>query len=324
MKDNILLTITCVLLIFSTTANGQKKKQPKLDIPPNTLNFIVLGDWGRYGDDHQLQVAAQMAKTAKQVPLSFYISTGDNFYPKGVASVDDPHWHYSFEDIYKDFAHQKEWYAILGNHDYMGDPDAQVAYTDISRRWEMNGRYYAETFPLRDGSGESVRIAFIDTNPLIAEFYKNSEYGPNVRTQDTTAQKQWLKEVLTQDQEGVKWNLVTGHHPMFTASEKRREWYDTQAIRRSLRGFLEENEVDAYIAGHDHSLQHLLPEGGVHHFVSGSASEATEAGLLEISKFSAAEYGFLVFSLNSKEMIVHAIAHNGKVLYRTVIKKEEM
>lgn len=318
-----LFTIFYLLTLLVTSAQGQDKQDATLNIPPNTLNFIVLGDWGRYGDDHQIQVAEQLVKTAKEVPLSFFISTGDNFYPKGVASVDDPHWHYSFEEIYKDFALQKEWYAILGNHDYMGNPDAQVAYTDVSRRWEMHGRYFSETFPLRDGSGKKVRIAFIDTNPLIAEFYKNSEYGPNVRTQDTTAQKQWLEDVLTKEQEGVSWNLVTGHHPMFTASDKRREGYDTQAIRSSLRAFLEEKEVDAYIAGHDHSLQHLLPEGGVHHFVSGSASEATQVGNLAYSKFAASEYGFLVFSINSKEMIVHAVSHTGKVLYRTVIKNEK-
>lgn len=314
-----LFVVLHLLVFLATAVPGQEKT--KLDIPPNTLNFIVLGDWGRYGDDHQIEVAEQLARTAKEVPLSFFISTGDNFYPKGVASVDDPHWHYSFEEIYKDFALQKEWYAILGNHDYMGNPDTQVAYTNVSRRWEMPGRYFAETFPLRDGSGEKLRIAFIDTNPLIAEFYRNPEYGPNVRTQDTTAQKQWLGDVLTKDQDGISWNLVTGHHPMFTASEKRREGYDTKAIRSSLKGFLEEKGVDAYIAGHDHSLQHLLPEGGVHHFVSGAASEATQVGHLDYSKFAASEYGFLLFSINANEMIVHAIAHTGQVLYRTVIRK---
>ena len=310
-----------VLFHFPLSGQGQKPEEGKLEFPENSLNFIVLGDWGRYGDDHQRQVADQMAKTAREADISFYISTGDNFYPKGVASTDDPQWHYSFEEIYKDFAHQKEWYSILGNHDYMGDPDAQVAYTQLSRRWEMPARYYSKEFGLRDGSGEKIQVAFIDTNPLIPEFYRNTEYGPNVRTQDTTAQKRWLRRTLTEKGKDVKWNLVVGHHPMFTASEKRREWYDTKTIRRSLRNLLETSDVDAYIAGHDHSLQHLFPEGGVHHFVSGSASEATQVGKLDFSKFSASEYGFLLFSVTSKEIIVHAIAHTGEILYRTSIRK---
>lgn len=321
-KKGKLLVIFHLLFVLLTPSQAQHKKKATLDIPAKSLNFIILGDWGRYGDDHQVQVAEQMAKTAKEVTISFFISTGDNFYPKGVASVNDPHWHYSFEEIYKDFALQKEWYAILGNHDYMGDPDAQVAYTKVSRRWEMPARYFAETFSLRDDSGKKVRIAFIDTNPLIAAFYENPEYGPNVRTQDTTAQKLWLEKVLTKDQEDISWNLVTGHHPMFTGSDKRREGYDTKAIRSSLNVFLEEKNADAYIAGHDHSLQHLQPEGSFHHFISGSASEATQVGSIPYSKFAASAYGFLVFSLTSSEMIVHAISHSGEVLYRTEIKKQ--
>jgi hypothetical protein len=305
------------------TSTDVAAQQAALEVPKNALNFILLGDWGRYGDDHQQQVAAQMAKTASTVPVSFYISTGDNFYPKGVASTQDPHWHYSFEEVYKDFKLQNEWYSILGNHDYMGDPDAQVAYTNISRRWMMPARYYDKTFSLRDGSGGKVRMAFIDTNPLIAEFYRNLEYGPNVRTQDTTAQKQWLQQLLTKKEEGVQWNLVVGHHPMFTASDKRKEGYDTRAIRSSLYRLLETSNVDAYLAGHDHSLQHLLPAGGaVHHFISGSASEATQVGKLDYSRFAASEYGFMLFSVTATEIIVHAISHTGKVLYRTTIQKE--
>lgn len=321
MKNDFFTALICLLLFSTLTVQGQQSQLTKPDIPANTLNFIVLGDWGRFGDDHQTQVAEQMIKTAREVPVSFFVSTGDNFYPKGVESVHDPQWQYSFEEIYRDFALQKEWYPVLGNHDYMGNPDAQVAYTKISRRWQMPGRYYTKTFNMRDGSGEKVRIAFIDTNPLIAAFYKNPEYGPNVRSQDTTAQKQWLEEALTKEQEEASWNLVVGHHPMYTASDVRREGYDTKAIRSSLGPLLAEKKVDAYIAGHDHSLQHLVSGEGIHHFVSGSASEATQVGKVDLTRFAASEYGFLIFSLNSTEMIVHAVAHDGRILYRTLINK---
>ncbi|GAB2633098.1 purple acid phosphatase family protein [Belliella aquatica] len=286
-------------------------------LSPDALNFIVLGDWGRYGDDYQIQVADQLAKTSKEIHAQFFISVGDNFYPKGVASIHDPHWHYSFEDIYKNYAHQKEWYSILGNHDYMGNPDAQVEYTNISRRWVMPGRYYTKDFKLKGDKNNLLQITFIDTNPLIPEFYNNSEYGPNVATQDTVAQIGWLKETLSR--EDKRWKLVIGHHPMFTASEKRREGYDTRSIRSSLRGILESNKVDAYISGHDHSLQHLLPEGGVHHFISGSASEATDVGTLPFSKFTKKEYGFLVFSATVDHIQVFAISHSGEILYETKI-----
>jgi len=314
-----LRSLLLIISIFSNNVFAQDTK--RLDIPSNAINFILLGDWGRYGDDHQLEVAEQMAKTAKEAHVNFYISTGDNFYPKGVASIHDPHWHYSFENIYKDFAHQAEWYVVLGNHDYMGDPDVQVAYSNISRRWTMPSRYFHKTFGLRDGSGEKIQISFIDTNSLIPEFYDNPEYGPNVKSQDTTAQKDWLKKIILDKDKDIKWNLVVGHHPMFTGSDIRREGYDTKRIRGSLNQLFEDNKIDAFLAGHDHSLQHILSNGGVHHFISGSASEATQVGELNNTKFAASAYGFLLFSLTSKEMVVHAISHTGEILYRTSVNK---
>ena len=302
--------------VFSLSAQSNK-----LDIPPKAISFLVFGDWGRFGDDHQIPVAQQMAKIAKQAHVKFFINVGDNFYPKGVASVDDPHWQYSLEEIYKDFSLQREWYSILGNHDYMGDPDAQVAYTKRSRRWIMPARYYAQEINLTDDSKKKIKFTFIDTNPLIPEFYTNKEYGPNVSNQDSTKQKHWIKDNISNLPEDIGWNIVVGHHPLFTSSMQRREGYDTKRIRNSLNNLLNQNHVDAYLCGHDHSLQHLTPAGGVHHFVSGAASEKTEAGNLPISKFAAAECGFFIFSVTAQEMVVHAIRDDGAVLYRTVIKR---
>lgn len=161
------------------------------------LNFIAMGDWGRVGADHQKQVAKQMGITAAEVKAQFIISTGDNFYPSGVISEHDPLFKYSFEDIYTDFSLQWDWYSVLGNHDYKSNPDAQVAYSKISRRWKMPARYFTKKFAINGDINNQVLIAFIDTNPLIPEFYKNTEYGPNVAEQDTTAQnvgslKPWM------------------------------------------------------------------------------------------------------------------------------------
>ncbi|GAB3647020.1 metallophosphoesterase [Echinicola sediminis] len=294
----------------------------QLEIPEDALSFIVFGDWGRFGDDHQKEVSAQMAKTAKANHVEFFIVTGDNFYPKGVASIHDPHWKYSLEEIYTDFALQREWYVVLGNHDYMGDPEAQIAYSDISRRWTMPSRYYAKDIRLRDGSGKKIKFAMIDTNPLIPEFYANSEYGPNVSGQDTTAQKAWLARELSDNTDQVHWKIVVGHHPMYTGSDKRSEGYDTRRIRHTLDTVLEENGVDVYLAGHDHSLQHLVPHQGVHHFISGSASEKTQAARIPISKFAASAYGFMLFSVNKEKMVVHIIDETGQILYKTEITKK--
>lgn len=113
---------------------------------------------------------------------------------------------------------QWDWYPVLGNHDYGGNPDAQVAYSKISRRWRMPARYYTKTFQI-DG-GNEVLVAFIDTNPLIPDFYKNKDYGPNVISQDSTAQKKWLDKVLSTTSPKVKWkfNVPYGRYANFNTS----------------------------------------------------------------------------------------------------------
>ncbi len=286
---------------------------------PAALNFILMGDWGRNGADHQKQVAEQMGKTASEIRAQFIIAAGDNFYPSGVISEFDPLFRYSFEDIYTAFSLQWDWYVILGNHDYKSNPDAEVAYSKISRRWKMPARYYSKKFFINGDTSQTVLIAFVDTNPLIAEFYKNAEYGPNVKTQDSTKQKKWLEKVLSDKSPNIKWKIVVGHHPMFTGSI-RTESYDTKAIRYSLKPVLDKYKVDAYLAGHDHSLQHITV-GTTQYFISGSASEKTSAVLIPGSNMAASEYGFMLFSVTKNKLLVQTINDSGKIIYTTAINK---
>ena len=307
-------------VLYSESITGQQKKN-KLEKKGGALHFIAMGDWGRNGADHQKEVAQQMGKTAATVHASFIISTGDNFYPSGVASEQDPLFWYSFENIYTDYSLQWDWWLILGNHDYMTNPDAQVAYSKISRRWKMPARYYAKAFLINGDTAQQVLIAFIDTNPLIPEFYRNTQYGPNVRTQDTAAQKQWLDSVLSNRSRNIRWKIVVGHHPMYTGGS-RTENYDTKAIYASLKPVLEKHAVDVYLSGHEHSLQHLAPAGKTHHFISGAASERTPVKLIPESRMVASQYGFLLFSVTGSELLVQAIDFRGKVFYKTTVKKE--
>ncbi|MFC0181848.1 Calcineurin-like phosphoesterase [Pseudarcicella hirudinis] len=320
MKKTILSFSLIISVIFGSAVsvsaqNGQVQKHN------GAVNFLVMGDWGRVGEDHQKPVAVQMGKIAKEAGTDFIITTGDNFYPRGVESERDPLWKYSFEDIYTAFSLQWDWYPVLGNHDYGGNPDAQVAYSKISRRWKMPARYYSKTFAIHGDTTKQVLIAFIDTNPLIPEFHTSEVYKHSVTGQDSTAQKQWLEKLLANNSPNIKWKLVVGHHPLFTATEKRRESYDTRAIRATLKPLLDKYKVDAYICGHDHDLQHLLPEGKTNYFVSGSASEATEIGKLPISKLALSDYGFMLFSATEKKLYVQVINENGNVVYATELSK---
>lgn len=323
-KSYYRLVILTSIFLFSVAGNTQVLINDPVytrgDTTPvrkdSVLNFIVMGDWGRNGADHQKEVARQMDITATTYNTQFIISTGDNFYPSGVISEWDPLWRYSFEDIYTGFHLQWDWYPVLGNHDYKSDPDAQVRYSKISRRWKMPARYYSKKFYINADTTQAVLIAFIDTNTLIPLFYTNREYGPNVRNQDTVKQKKWLEKVLGDPSPNIKWKIVVGHHPMYSGGG-RTETYDTKAIRNWLNPVFEKYKVDVYLSGHEHSLQYMGPVGKTHHFISGAASEKTPARLIGISKFSAAEYGFMLFSIKGQQLSMQTIDHTGKVIYQT-------
>jgi tartrate-resistant acid phosphatase type 5 len=321
------IIFTFFIVTFLSTLNAQVLiKDSAYNVPATVqkkekaLSFIAMGDWGRNGADHQKEVAAQMGKTAAEINTQFVIATGDNFYPGGVISEWDPLWKYSFEDIYTDFHLQWDWYPVLGNHDYKSNPDAQVKYSTISRRWKMPARYYSKFFFINGDTSQAVLIVFIDTNPLIPEFYKNSEYGPNVKTQDSTKQKKWLVKVLSDTATNIKWKIVVGHHPMFT-SGSRYDGYDTKAIRNSLKPVFDKYNVDVYLTGHEHNLQHLHPLGKTHHFISGAASEKTKVRLIDISEMAASEYGYMLFSVTAAEITVQTIDYTGKVIYSATINK---
>ena len=330
MKKIIRNTLTALLFLsnyFLTQAQiyvrdsaGVPKSADSLIKKVNALNFIAMGDWGRNGAGYQKQVAEQMGKTATKVNAQFIIATGDNFYPSGAISEWDPLWKYSFEDIYTAFSLQWDWYPVLGNHDYKSNPDAQVKYSTISRRWKMPARYYSKKFFINGDTSQAVLIVFIDTNPFIPEFYKNAEYGPNVRTQDSTKQKKWLTKLLSDQSPRIKWKIVVGHHPMYTGGS-RTEGYDTKAIRHSLKSLFDKYEVDVYLSGHEHSLQHLIAGGKTNHFISGAASEITPVKLLDISKMAASEYGYMLFSVTGNQLLVQTIDHSGKIIYTTEINK---
>jgi tartrate-resistant acid phosphatase type 5 len=314
---------TTIVLIFSIQSiflYAQTKNQghDHLQVNPQALNFIFMGDWGRNGKYHQKQVARQMGKTASQADVDFIVTAGDNFYPSGVTSEYDSLWKYSYEDIYTDSSLQRDWYPVLGNHDYGLRPDAQIAYSRINPRWRMPARYYSKKINLDRDSSQQVLFVFIDTSPLIRKYYLGS--ANKVHDQDSSAQKSWLENTLANASSNVKWKFVIGHHPMYTGGS-RTENYDTRSIRRSLQPIFEKYKVDAYLAGHEHSLQHMVAPDKIHHFISGSASQRTRARMLPISKFSRSKYGFMLFSVTPQNVIVQVLSDKGNVLYSTEIKK---
>ncbi len=278
---------------------------------PYALHFIAVGDWGRNGEYLQQEVGKQMGEWATTHRNQFVISTGDNIYPKGVVSEHDPLWHFSFENVYTMHSLQCDWYPILGNHDYGEDPDAQIRYSAISRRWKMPARYYSMEQSLGKDKGK-VLFLMLDTNHLSRDEH----------TEQREVQMKWLNETLENASSDVKWKIAVGHHPAYTVGPRINN-YDTLAIRKVLGGVFEKHKVDVYLSGHEHSLQHLKPEGMfTHQFVSGAGSKLSDVtDGVSYSRFQASENGFMYVSMDASRLNLKVINTEGTVLYDTVLTK---
>ena len=278
------------------------------------LNFIVFGDWGRNGEQDQLDVAAQMGIAAKDIDSKFIISVGDNFYEDGVASVDDPQWQTSFEKVYSAPSLQVPWRVILGNHDYHGDCDAQIAYAKASKRWTMPARYYTRTEQV--DAVNSVDFFYLDTTPMANLDAGEMKYHGNLKSQDVPKQVAWLESALKSSL--APWKIVIAHHPVYSGGQHG----DTPYIIEHILPLLEKYKVQAYFNGHDHDLQHLQA-GTVNLFCSGGGSKPRAAiSDTPHTKFGKGCSGFTAVALQPDKMDVRMIDDRGQLLYTATVPRD--
>lgn len=96
------LTFSCLLLVycFFRACDGAKTVQ----IDGDTLNFVMVGDWGGSPDSPyttaaEKKNAAALGAKAKEIGSMFTVAMGDNFYNNGVTDVDDKRFQETFEVI---------------------------------------------------------------------------------------------------------------------------------------------------------------------------------------------------------------------------------
>ena len=315
MTNKLVTSIALIAFVAITACNPPNKVAKNSAVPANDTtvkddryHFFVLGDWGRRGKQHQQEVADQMIVQSKKLNAQFLVAVGDNFYDDGVQSVTDSHWAESYTNVYKELAIKTDWYVALGNHDYRGKPEAELAYHAINPKWNLPSRYYSKVVTTNDG--QKVLLLFIDTNPFVKDYYLKDNM-PEIKSQDTAAQRVWIQKTLAEST--APWKFVIGHHPVYSSSPKHG---NTVELVEILKPLLEKYHVQAYIAGHDHDLQHNHPDGStVDYLVSGAASEIRDAATYEKTKFSASVPGFADMSIKGDSLLVNFIDNNGKVVY---------
>jgi len=274
--------------------------------------FITIGDWGcpdtwKYPHATALQVAQQMATVARDNNIDFIVSTGDNFYPRGVKSVDDPQWRGSFEDVYTQDSLRKRWYTVLGNHDVRGNVQAQIDYTnsDVSKRWHFPAPRYDQWFPLPHN--RKLYMLFLNTN-----LWDFRDSAPDASRLSSVAndEKLAIETLIATASQSADFILVVGHHGVESAGEHgplpKLSW---------LKELLERYKVSAYLNGHDHIMTHL-ESNGVHYIGSGGGCQLQgEVRQNDFTKFAQKANGFDLHSfLEDGKMKVTIYSQNGAAL----------
>ena len=265
-----------LLIIFALWISG-------LVLGSSEIGFVFFGDAGT-GSKDQYRVAQSIQKFCEHSQCDFVTLLGDNFYPSGVTGTQDPLWKKAFEIPYS--ALEIPFYAILGNHDYQGNIEAQIRYSQKSKQWRMPRAYYSLT-------RGPVDFFFLDTN----EFDQK--------------QKKWLKEGLAKSQS--PWKIVCGHHPIYSYGDHG----NSEELQEDLLPVIE-GKVDFYLSGHDHNKQVIQKKSSdITFIVSGAGAKTDPLKRSRGALYTSEELGFSHFLISDKKAVLTILDKWGNSDYST-------
>ncbi len=272
---------------------------------PAGPRFFAVGDTGT-GAPEQFKVANAIFQKCASAGCDFGLLLGDNFYPDGVASPDDPQWKTKFEQPYAEIlAAGIPFYAVLGNHDYADNKDwsrgaHQVAYGQAHPAFRMP----AESHSFDAGNASFLAL---DTSPIeMGVGDAEGLQGTRAREWTSTRARPWL--------------IAFGHHPYLSNGT------NGNAGKRVKR-FVEDRlcgKADLYLAGHDHNLQ--LLQGSrtcpTLQVVSGGGGYATYAlPGANPALFQAQSLGFVYVAVEGARLSLEVVSADGEVLYSHTLAK---
>lgn len=312
LRKNI-ITLFMALFVVTVSFAQTPESWKTLEKP---LNFYLANDLGRNGYYDQKPIAELMGNMAENVDIECVIAAGDVHHFEGVRSVNDPLWMTNYELIYSHPELMIPWYAILGNHEYRGNTQAVIDYSAVSARWNVPDRYY--TFAM-ENDGVTVRFVMVDTAPLLDKYREDTEKYHDACKQDMNKQLAWIDSVLSAAKED--WVLVVGHHPIYAETGK--DDSERLDLQKRLDSVLRKHKnVDMYLCGHIHNFQHIRKaDSNIDYVVNTSGSLSRKVKPVDGTKFCSGETGFSLISADKKELNLHMINKEGKVIYTVSRKK---
>lgn len=252
---------------------------------PDVVHLVAVGDTGK-GDDGQRRVAEAIRAVCAREGCDLVVLLGDNLYPAGMESPDDPR---ADERIAEPYAGVAPIYAVLGNHDWAG---RSAAVADRQLAWAAGrDEVVTDTHAWVVEAGPLL-LAGVDTEAVF--LWGDGPQGP------------WLRGAL--DASDAPWKIVVGHHPLRSDGPHGNAgayegwssvpWVSGAAVRAFLEGAVC-GRADLYLAGHDHTRQ-LLEACGTTLVVAGTGAAGTRiVDRGNAPRFADAAPGFAWLSLGT-------------------------
>jgi tartrate-resistant acid phosphatase type 5 len=257
--------------------------------PGTAIRVLMISDFGTDGVEMK-RVAAGALAAHRERPFNLGLTIGDNIVPKGVVGLKDPRWRLDWEEQYGRLG--TPMFAVTGNHDwgFADSPAAEILYSQRSSTWRMPALYYTFT-------AGPVQFFALCT-PAMSE-----------------TQLRWLDQELGRST--ARWKVVYGHYPIYSNAGHG----DTPGYDRALLPLLR-NRAQLYVAGHEHTMQHLESEDGMHFIVNGAGGQGIRAAKSgPRTRYAGSFYGFTVLEADAKVLKVSFVDTACKVQHEAVIAK---
>lgn len=309
-----------VALAFAFTVGRAPPAPPRLlelisFVPPEaeTTRFVAFGDQGK-GNERQRAVGEAVGRVCdERGGCAFGLLLGDNFYPSGVSSVDDPQWRTAFEEPYATLTFP--FWVALGNHDYGAKGrgwefwrvQPQLDYAAVNPKWKMPARDYAFTAGVVD-------VFVVDTTEVF--WGKLQEQSEALRTR--------------LERSRAPWRIVAGHHPLVSngahgnAGHYDRVPFALPASGAPVKAFLEAEvcgKADLYLAGHDHNMQDVVSPCETQMLVSGAGSSTTRLRGSNATHFQSDASGFVLLTATRKTLSFEFFDADGERLHARTLTR---
>lgn len=311
--------------------------------PAPLVRVLVFGDFGIEGRQ-QTAVARAMVEEHRARPFDFGVMLGDNLYPcgpelslpgaedctftadgntvtPGYRPPEDAQFqalfHAPLAELKRADGSALPIHTVLGNHDTgyslscmeRGQPpparsSRRKACLEVAHQgpgWTMPGRHFVV-------DTATARFVLFDSNTLASDGY------PFTFEEELA----FVKEAVAGC--GERRCFLASHHMAVTSGTHRPDTL-TKVYQERVRRMGEVGRVDAWLAGHDHDLQHALTAQGYDVFVSGSSAKtrvekfrpdpAPGARL----RFGSTAWGFAVLEVYPAGWSMHFLNERREPLY---------